>query len=444
MSKVSLGLEYGANFVRRLFGKSTKATVEVAQTVPASMQPKTKTLTDSISGAVTGLEREITLQDGKKGLARIDYLGEGKRKITIFDEKNDPFLWENKTITREKGGSVFGGDRIRIDKDKTQYWCYGENIHLQKDYNKAGGLEHKELSLNHDSGNGLNDYGYKATMDKVYAEYPLTNSYKDMLTNPVNTEGVQHSLTPRDGYTKTNYGKFAQKGTNYENVIEAKKAAEQAKIAEAEAAKAAAVKAEQEAAEKLAASRPKVNTGKIFGKNIEEFKCIEETRADGSIVRRYIDPYASNGKSNPMITTIDKGNYHQEIIYDPRKDIKITYSQLNGGQPKIEMVKGLRHRYSSEYVGGRFRTNVQQYNDGQNFVESRDGGTHVHQIVTKNPHTPELRAEKGEAEYIKYNNQNNHYIYEQAKAINKKFDEITQEMKDNEVDLLDLFRPYEL
>lgn len=53
--------------------------------------------------------------------------------------------------------------------------------------------------------------------------------------------------------------------------------AKQAKIAEAEAAKAAAIKAEQEAAEKLAASRPKVNTGKIFNKNIEEFKCVEET-----------------------------------------------------------------------------------------------------------------------------------------------------------------------
>ena len=70
--------------------------------------------------------------------------------------------------------------------------------------------------------------------------------------------------------------------------------AKQAKIAEAEAAKAAAIKAEQEAAEKLAASRPKVNTGKIFNKNIEEFKCVEETRADGSIIRRYFDPYASN------------------------------------------------------------------------------------------------------------------------------------------------------
>ena len=125
---------------------------------------------------------------------------------------------------------------------------------------------------------------------------------------------------------------------------------EQAKIAEAEAAKAAAIKAEQEAAEKLAASRPKVNTGKIFNKNIEEFKCVEETRADGSIIRRYFDPYASNGKSNPMITTIDRGNYHEEIIYDPRKGIKLTYKQLGTGEPEIEMTKGLQYRYTSNTI----------------------------------------------------------------------------------------------
>ena len=43
--------------------------------------------------------------------------------------------------------------------------------------------------------------------------------------------------------------------------LKQKKAAEQARIAEAEVTKAAAIKAEQEAVEKLAASRPKVNTG---------------------------------------------------------------------------------------------------------------------------------------------------------------------------------------
>ncbi len=217
--------------------------------------------------------------------------------------------------------------------------------------------------------------------------------------------------------------------------------AKQAKIAEAEAAKAAAIKAEQEAAEKLAASRPKVNTGKIFNKNIEEFKCVEETRADGSIIRRYFDPYASNGKSNPMITTIDRGNYHEEIIYDPRKGIKLTYKQLGTGEPEIEMTKGLQYRYTSKYNKRTYyRENTQQYNHGQNFVEShgRDNYT-PKQLVTKNPHSTELQAQRGEPEYIKRVLNN---TYEQNKALAKRFDEIKQDMAHNEVDLIDLFRPY--
>ena len=444
MGKVSLGLEFGTKLAKRFFGKGTKTAVEAAQTVPAKIQPMTRTLTDPITGAVTGLEREITLEGGEKGLARLDYLGEGKRKITIFDKENRPFLWETKTITREDGASVFGGNRINIDKDKTKYWCYGENIHLQKDYSKAGTLEHKELRFNHVSGNGLNDYSYQASMDRVYAEYPLKSGYQDMRTRPYDTVGVQHSLTRGNGYTETNYGKFTQKGTNYQNTIDAKKAAEQARIAEAEAAKAAAIKAEQEAAERLAASRPKVNTSKLFNKNIEEFKCIEETKADGSIVRRYFDPYASNGKSNPMITTIDRGNYHEEIIYDPRKDIKLTYKQIGSEQPEIEMKKGLRFRYTSEYHKGdyAYRENMVHYNDGQNYVKSySENHFDVKHIVTKNPHSPELQAQRGESEYI--DNLRTLHTYEQHMALRKRYDEIKQEIDNNRVDLMDLFTPYQ-
>ena len=419
MSKISLGLEYGANLAKRFFGKGRKTAVETAQTVPAKIQPMTRTLTDPITGAATGLEREIVLEGGEKGLARLDYLGKGKRKFTIFDKENSPFLWETKTVTREEGGSVFGGDKITIDKDKTRYWCYGENIRLQKDYSKTGTLEHKELDINHSSGNGLNDYSYNASMDKVYAEYPLKSGYKDMQTRPYDTVGVQHSLTLTNGYTETNYGKFTQKGTNYQNITEAKKAA--------------AI----EAAEKLAASRPKVNTGKIFNKNIEEFKCVEETRADGSIVRRYFDPYASNGKSNPMITTIDRGNYHEEIIFDPRKDIKLTYKQLGKEQPEIEMSKGWTHRYTSKMYTNRknktYRYNSHMYNDGQSYLESHGAQEH---IVVKNPLPTELQT----SEYISSKDSN--LEYEQLLAIDKRRKEIQQDMAHNEVDLIDLFRPY--
>lgn len=290
---------------------------------------------------------------------------------------------------------------------------------MQKDYSKTGTLEHKELDFNHSSVNGLNDYSYNASMDKVYSEYPLKSGYKDMRTRPYDTVGVQHSLTRTNGYTETNYGKFTQKGTNYQNITEAKKAA--------------AI----EAAEKLAASRPKVNTGKIFNKNIEEFKCVEETRADGSIVRRYFDPYASNGKSNPMITTIDRGNYHEEIIFNPRKDIKLTYKQLGKEQPEIEMSKGWTHRYTSKMYTNRnnktYRYNSHMYNDGQSYLESHGAQEH---IVVKNPRPTELQT----SEYISSNDFNPEY--EQLLAIGKRRKEIQQDMAHNEVDLIDLFRPY--
>lgn len=76
-------------------------------------------------------------------------------------------------------------------------------------------------------------------MDRIYAECPLKSGYKDMLTSPYDTAGVQHSLTKNNRFPENNYGKFTQKGTNYQNIIEAKKAAEQARIAEAEVTKAA-------------------------------------------------------------------------------------------------------------------------------------------------------------------------------------------------------------
>lgn len=446
MGRITNGFDLGINLVKKAFGRGTQPAAKLAETVPAKTLSKTRTLTDPVTGAITGLEREITLERGEKGLARIDYLGEGKRKITIFNNRNHAALWETKTITRENNESVFGGERINISKDKTRYWCYSENIRLQKDYSKAGSLEHKELSFNHSSGNGLNDYSKKATMDRVYAEYPLSSGYKDMVTRPDETVGIQHSLIHNDGYTERhydNYSKFAQKETNFQKTVAAKEAAEKTRIAEAEAAKAAAIKAEQEATEKLAASRPKVNTGKIFGKNIEEFKCIEETRADGSIVRRYFDPYASNGKSNPMITTIDRGNYHEEIIYDPRKDLKLTYKQIGRGEPEIEMTKGLQYRYTSKYdKGTHYRHNIQQYNDGQNFVQSYGGNYYSNcHITTKNPHSVGLQALRSEPEYI--NTSYSNLTSEQDKALTKRFNEIKQDMSRNEVDLMDLFSPYQ-
>ena len=58
-------------------------------------------------------------------------------------------------------------------------------------------------------------------------------------------------------------------------------------------------------------------------------------------------------------------------------------------------------------------------------------------IVTKNPHSTELQT----SEYISSNDSN--LEYEQLLAIDKRRKEIQQDMAHNEVDLIDLFRPYE-
>lgn len=58
--------------------------------------------------------------------------------------------------------------------------------------------------------------------------------------------------------------------------LKQKKAAEQARIAEAEVTKAADNKAEQEAVEKLAASRPKVNTGKYSIKTLKNSNVLKK------------------------------------------------------------------------------------------------------------------------------------------------------------------------
>ena len=107
--------------------------------------------------------------------------------------------------------------------------------------------------------------------------------------------------------------------TLYSQTVASKKAAEAAAKREAEAAAEAARLAEQEAAKKLAVSRPRVNVGKVFNRNLDEFKCVEEVKPDGTIIRRYFDPMASNSTSHPLITTMDKGLLHEEIIYDTRK-----------------------------------------------------------------------------------------------------------------------------
>lgn len=441
-----------SSLIKGFYGRSSKMAESVAESVAANAAKGTTVRTDLATGT-TFMERtykgnlykveESVLPNGaKQTTTRVyscngDGIGKGGDEgLAVFREKQ---------ISRQKGASILGGDRIEINKQYHETMgmtAYSQNI--TKDYDANSVLQHMEGSLRYSHWENPKT----ASMDRTFAEVPLPHS-AEILFNPKAAAHTNYKHSVSDiwannvhysGYS--NHGKFATEGTTYSRAIDAQKAKAAEKAAEVEAAKAAVLKAEAEAAKKLAASRPKVNTGKVFNKNIEEFKCVEEVKPDGSIIRRYFDPYASNSKSNPMITTIDKGNYHEEIIYDPRKGIKLTYKQLGNKEPYIEMQKGWRYRYTSTYhERTNYREELQQYNDGQNIVQSygKDNYSPTH-IVTKNPHSPELQAQRGESEYI--TNSTPFYTYEQSKALSKRYEEIKQDMVHNEVDLMDLFKPY--
>ena len=318
---------------RKIFGSKggQKAVEQAAKTVTKPLH-QTKTLTDAITGKVVGLEREFT-SDGKDLIARVDYLADGSRKLTVKGKENVPFnpIWRTTNITREKGASVFGGDKITVDKHTTKYWQYGESSKLTKEYSPNGVLQHKELQFGHSSGNGLNDYTRTATQDLVYDEHRLTNSAADMLKSPHETEGVMHSLN-----NQNNYYKFADKKTNYQKDVEAKKQAAIDAAKKAEAEKIAAQEAAEKAAAELKAKRPRINTGKVLGRNIEELTVKETKLADGTIERTFYDP--ATGKK--LITTRDNGLLHQEWITGSDKAEVIYMKKVGKDEPYIYAKKG--------------------------------------------------------------------------------------------------------
>ena len=165
----------GFNYAEKLIGKKSKVAEQVLQ--PQKPIRMTKTLTDASTGVVR-MEREIT-RNGKEAIAKIEVFPNGERKLTIEGGADNP-LWRTTTITREKGASVFGGDKVVVNKHTTKYWCYGESSNLTKEFNPEGVLEHKELRFGHSSGNGLNDYSHVAVQDRVYNEYPLNHSFSYM------------------------------------------------------------------------------------------------------------------------------------------------------------------------------------------------------------------------------------------------------------------------
>lgn len=401
----------------RIFG-SKGATKTVAAVKP--VVEGTRVL-PSVPG-VTRLERKLggnlfvsetrTLADGSKKTSMMvygsngEYIGKGgDQGLAIFREK---------TIARERGGSILGGDRVTINKNYHETMSttrHTENI--VKDYTADGILEHAET----------------------------TTKYRHW-TNPKSTVFDR---------SKTLSGE-----TLYSQTVASKKAAEKAAKLEAEAVAEAARLAEQEAAKKLAASRPRVNVGKVFNRNIEEFKCIEEVRADGAVVRRYFDPMASNNTSHPLITTIDHGSLHEEIIYDTRKGLKLNFKQVGDGEPEYLLQKGLQYRQTSRMAkneyGSMSRKNTQVYDDGLNYVEF--GGNHYpdrFKLNMKNPHyEPSSQSDWAKDEYISFRDQGYVHQYDLYRPKSQfdidaqaKLDRLTAEAKSEYIDLEDLFKPYQ-
>lgn len=306
-----------------LFGKSKGAAKAVQESV--SMVAARGTIVRPSLPGVTTMERQFgnslfvsetrTLADGSKKTTTAVYGSNGG----FIGKGGDQGLsaYRETTRTRNSGGSILGGDQVIINKNYHETMgMIGHNEKTVKEFTPEGILEHSTTTTKYNNWHS-----------------PKTTVYDR---------------------TKSMTGETA-----YSQAVEAKKAAEQAAKAEKEAAAAAALKAEQEAAAKLAAEMPRVNVGKVFNKNFDEFKKMqEEVLADGTVVRKY--SAKGKGGSNQYIITKDRGNYHEEYIVDTAKDMHIKYSQLGKDMPQISMTKGMQLRQNGI---------KQIYNDGYQRIE---------------------------------------------------------------------------
>ena len=346
-----MGLRIGV--FKSLFGSAKK----IVQETPKAPQRMTRVFTDSSSGIVK-MERNIT-RNGKEALATLEVSPNGSRRITI--EGGDSTIWRTTQVKREKGASVFGGDKITVDKDYTQYWCYKEKTKLLKEYNPQGVLEHKELNYHKNIGNET-FIDHKSVQDRVYNEYPLNGGYRDMLTNPNDSQYIKHTLD-----NKNNYHKFADgSSTNFTRAVQAKEQAviDAAKKAEAEAL--AAKEAAEKAVAELRASQPRINISKALNRDINELTVKETKLANGTIERTFTDP--ESGKL--LAKTQDLGILHKEWIYGGKADM-IYMKQVGKDTPYILAKKG-NYTQVSCVSGKRFKFTPsephyiknQYYNDG--------------------------------------------------------------------------------
>ncbi len=444
-----------------MFKSSSKVAAPKVEQALKSAGTKVRTALDGtvqmervFKGQLYKTETKVAENGVRKTTTRV-YADEGKY---IGKGGNEGLAALRETeVKRTKGGSILGGDKVEINKKYHETMAMtGHDVNLTKDFDTNGVLQHME---------GAQKYRHwsepqKAVIDKVWIEESLPHS-AELMFNPKNAahakykhkiSGYNIDSSYNPGYS--NYHQFANEETAYTKTIEKLKAA----AAEKEAARIAEMKVKQQALETLKAKQPRVNVGKVFNKNIEEFKCVESKKADGSIVRRYYDPKTlANGKSNPMITTIDKGNYHEELIYDPIKGRKISYKQLGDNEPEIEMFEGMRYRYSSKittlhnsygYTENR-RINTQIYDDGLNYVEFNSAKHPTNfKVQVKNPYD---ETKRGNDDFLKsdYLDIRGTYSVQSknetllGKNAQMKLDEISKEAGKQWKNLMDLFKPYQ-
>ena len=366
----------------------------------------------------------------------------GVTKTTITGGGDNP-IWRTKKITKEN--SIFGGEKITVEKEYTKYWCHKEETKLVKEYNPQGILEHKELTYHKNIGNEIH-INHKAVQDRVYNEYPLNSGYRDMLTNPNENKYIKHSLD-----TNNNYNLFADgSSTNYTRTIQAKEqaAVNAAKKAEAEAL--AAKEAAEKAAAELRAKQPRINIAKALNKDINELIAKETKLADGTIERIFTDP--ETGKI--LAKTQDKGILHKEWIYGGKADM-IYMKQIGNDTPYVVAKKGnytqvkyIKTNYNWKTSDGKYHKDYiseQYYNDGSNALKRAASSSQVYKadsgyITIVDPKTSEIhkvRIFQGEAAHSPY-----YGLSETQQKANRCLKEFDNDANEHFINIDDLFSDY--
>lgn len=319
-----MGISIG--FIRTIFKGGAKT---VAKTAQESAPAVRGTIVRPSLPGVTSMERQFgnklyvsetrTLANGSKQTTTAVYGANGQ----YIGKGGDQGLaaYREKIITRQPNESIFGGDKIEINK--TYHETMGMTAHnenIVKEYLPSGIMEHSSKTTKYHNWDS-----------------PETSFYDR--TKSLNGE------------------------TLYSQAVKAK--GDVAKQAEAKAL--AAKQAAEKAAAELKAKQPRINISKALNRDINELVMKETKLPNGTIERTFADP--ETGKI--LAKTQDLGIGHKEWIYGGKADM-IFMSQVGKSQPYIVAKKGNytqinKGKYTDEFGG--YRHGVQYYNDGTTRLE---------------------------------------------------------------------------